>query len=149
MTVFFCDRDLGKSFPKRLREAGIAVERHDDHFDQKTEDEDWLAAVGSRGWYGITHNERIRYTPVQRDAAMKAGVGLFILIGAASTRDLANNFVKTIDSIRRFISETPVPFIAKVYRPSPAEAEQWPGTGGRVELWLTESEWQLMIRQGR
>lgn len=30
--VFFTDRDLGKKFPTILREGGLTVERHADHF---------------------------------------------------------------------------------------------------------------------
>lgn len=30
--VFFTDRDLGKRFPDILREAGLTVQRHVDHF---------------------------------------------------------------------------------------------------------------------
>jgi hypothetical protein len=30
--VFFTDRDLGQRFPDTLKTAGIAVERHGDHF---------------------------------------------------------------------------------------------------------------------
>jgi hypothetical protein len=40
--VFFTDRDLGKQFPARLREAGLAVERHADHFAADAPDSAWL-----------------------------------------------------------------------------------------------------------
>jgi hypothetical protein len=30
--VYFTDRDLGLQFPKILEDAGLAVERHRDHF---------------------------------------------------------------------------------------------------------------------
>lgn len=62
--VFFTDRDLGKQFPARLREAGLQVERHADHFQPATPDEVWLPEVGRRGWVVLTHDERIRYKPV-------------------------------------------------------------------------------------
>ena len=59
--TFFTDRDLGKQFPARLREAGLVVERHGDHFAADTPDAQWLAEVGRRRWIAITHDERIRY----------------------------------------------------------------------------------------
>ena len=59
--VFFTDRDLGKDFPRILREADLTVERHDDHFRSDTPDEEWLTEVGRRGWIAITHDKRIRY----------------------------------------------------------------------------------------
>jgi PIN like domain len=48
--VYFTDRDLGKRFPEILREGGLAVERHADHFDDKTPDEDWLEEIADRWW---------------------------------------------------------------------------------------------------
>jgi hypothetical protein len=58
--VYFTDRDLGKLFPEILRAGGLEVERHADHFGDKTPDEDWLQEIGKRGWIAITHNKRIR-----------------------------------------------------------------------------------------
>ena len=40
--IFFADRDLGSSFPQILSDAGIHVERHDDHFPNNTPDDIWL-----------------------------------------------------------------------------------------------------------
>ena len=61
--VFFTDRDLGKRFPAILRDAGLTVERHADHFAHDCPDETWLEVVGKRGWAAITHDGRIRYKP--------------------------------------------------------------------------------------
>jgi len=44
--VFFIDRCVGKkSVAGPLREAGLTVELHDDHFPQDALDEDWLPEV--------------------------------------------------------------------------------------------------------
>jgi hypothetical protein len=48
--TFFTDRDLGKRFPEILEAAGLAVERHADHFAPDTRDEDWL--LRRCGWLG-------------------------------------------------------------------------------------------------
>ncbi|MGH9423743.1 MAG: hypothetical protein ACRD3J_27460 [Thermoanaerobaculia bacterium] len=61
--VFFTDRDLGTRFPEILRAAGLLVERHADHFAPDTPDEEWLEAIGRRGWVALTHDMRIRYKP--------------------------------------------------------------------------------------
>jgi len=58
--VFFTDRDLGKKFPQILRDAGLTVERHADHFAPDTPDEQWLETIGRRNWIAITHDGRIR-----------------------------------------------------------------------------------------
>jgi hypothetical protein len=47
--VFFTDRDLGKQFPAILTAAGLSVERHIDHFDDRTPDPEWLEAISKRG----------------------------------------------------------------------------------------------------
>lgn len=67
--VFFTDRDLGKLVPGLLEEAGLAVERHDDHFPPSTPDPEWLREVGTRRWIALT-------------AVGHAGVRLFVLIDA-------------------------------------------------------------------
>ena len=133
--VFFTDRDLGKSFPRALRDAGLQIEEHAAHFPHDAADDLWLAAVGAYGWFVISHNRRIRYTPNERDAVIAAGVGLFLVIGKGPLRGLAENFVRSIDRVHDFIAKTSRPFIAKVYSPSPSEVAVRPRAPGRVDLW--------------
>lgn len=116
--VFFTDRDLGKQFPGILREAGLVVERHDDHFAHNTPDEVWLAEMSRRGWIAITHNKRIRYTPNELAAIIKHRVALLVVIGRPPMADLARAFVATFALIQQFVSRHQPPYIAKVYRPS-------------------------------
>lgn len=133
--VYFTDRDLGKRFPEILKSAGIRVELHQDHFAPDTPDEIWLEAVGSRGWIALTHDRRIRYKPNERDAVMRHGVALLVIIGAAPFPELARAFVATVPGVERFLVRHKPPFIAKVYRPSPAEMLQRSDPPGHVELW--------------
>ena len=51
--VYFTDRDLGLRFPEILKNAGLTVERHRDHFRHDAADEDWLAEIGRRGWVAL------------------------------------------------------------------------------------------------
>ena len=48
--IFFTDRDLDRLIPLTMREAGVAVEMHDDHFAELAQDVEWiplwLSAVG-------------------------------------------------------------------------------------------------------
>ena len=101
--VFFTDRDLGKQFPNLLLQAGLTIEKHADHFADIAKDEEWLTEVGRRGWYAITHDQRIRYKPNEKAAVMQAGVGLLILIGTAPFAELATNFIVTLPKIEQFI----------------------------------------------
>ena len=132
--VYFTDRDLGKQFPEILRSNGLTVERHADHFAPDTPDALWLEVVGKRGWIAVTHDRRIRYKPNERDAVMRQGVALLVVVGAAPVSDLARAFVATVPHIERFLAEHERPFIAKVYRPAAPEMARG-AAAGRVELW--------------
>jgi hypothetical protein len=132
--TFFTDRDLGKKFPAVLSAAGVTVERHEDHFADNASDEEWLEAIGERGWVAVTHNLRIRYMPNELDAVIRHRVSLSVVIGKAPLPELAASFVETLPRIEAFLSRQTPPFIAKVYRPSPSEAERG-DAAGRVELW--------------
>ena len=102
-TVFFTDRDLGKQFPALLRNAGISVEGHADHFLDDAKDEDWIVEVGKRGWVVLTHDKRIRYKPNELAAVKAAGIAMFVLIGKAPHAVLAQNFINTINRIEAFL----------------------------------------------
>ena len=133
--VYFTDRDLGKRFPEILTSAGLTVERHADHFAPDTPDEEWLEAVGKRSWIALTHDHRIRYKRNERDAVMRHGVALLVIIGAAPFPELARAFVTSLPRIEHFLRRHEPPFIAKVYRPWPAETARRSSAAGRVELW--------------
>jgi len=134
-SVFFTDRDLGKQFPQILQQGGLTVERHSDHFADNTPDEDWLEEVGRRGWIALTHNLRIRYQPNERDAVIRHGVALLVMVGNAPYPALARSFVNSLPHIEDFLGRHRPPFIAKVYRPTPTELARSVTAIGRVELW--------------
>lgn len=126
--VFFTDRNLGKQFPEILRQAGISVEKHADHFADDAKDEEWLAEIGRRRWYALTNDRRIRSKPNEKEAVRKFAVGLFILIGKVPTSRQAHNFIQTLPKIARFIDKNPCPFIAKIYHSQK-------GGPGSVKMW--------------
>lgn len=116
--VFFVDRSLGrKRFPAPLRDAGLIVEIHDDHFPPDAEDEVWLSEIGKRGWVAITKDERIRYRAIERDALMRAGVRAFILTGRnLPAQELASIFLRCLARIDRLLGANRGPFIARITR---------------------------------
>lgn len=143
--IFFSDRDLGsKIFPTILRQSGIQLEIHDDHFGPETWDEEWITEAGQRGWYCVSRNKDIRYKKNEIKAVMSAGVGLFILVGPMATHEeLAKNFVRTIAGIQRFTERHERPFIAKVRRPAnPRSQGSSELRSGRVELWTDYEQWR-------
>jgi hypothetical protein len=60
---------------------------------------------------------------------------MLAIVGAAPYPDLARAFLTTLPRIERFLRRHKPPFIAKVYRPSPAELARRSTASGRVELW--------------
>ncbi len=105
-----------------------------DLFPHDCPDETWLQHVGAQGWVAITHDGRIRYKPNEKEAVLKHGVRLLVVVGKATFPKLADNFVATLAPIIDFIGNHPAPWIAKVYRP-PAKAQA--GSSGTVTLWLS------------
>lgn len=138
--VFFTDRDLGKQFPQILKNAGIIVEKHGDHFVDDAKDEEWLAKIGEMGWFVLTHDQRIRYKPNKIAAVKKFGVGLFVLVGKAPFIELAYNFINTLPKIERFIDKNSRPFIAKIYRPVQKSQEQKRKKFGSIQMWVSFRE---------
>jgi hypothetical protein len=94
--VFFTDRDLGKKFPAILREGGLTVERHADHFPADCPDEDWLREVGHKGWIAVTHDQRIRYKPNELAAVIDNRVALLVVIGQVPYPELARHSLPPI-----------------------------------------------------
>jgi hypothetical protein len=106
-----------KSVAGPLRESGLRIELHDDHFPQDAMDEDWLPEVGKRGWYVITRDDRIRYRQLEAMAARGAKVGMFVVVSKNLTGlQTAEVLLKALNRIGRFIKKHRRPFVAKVYR---------------------------------
>lgn len=133
--TYFCDRNLGRQFPRILTEGGLSVVRHDDQFGVTTPDPEWIQAVAKRQWVAVTLDQKIRYKANERGAVMESGLRLLVLTGGAPVSDHAHNFVRTITRIERFLDTHTGSWIAKVHRPSPAELQRNPAAPGRVESW--------------
>jgi PIN like domain len=134
--VFFTDRDLGTRFPEILAAAGLKVERHRDHFAPDCADEEWLKAIGERGWIAVPHDGRIRYKPNELDAVVRHRVTLLVVIGKAPFPVLARNFVATAHKFPTFLAQHKPPLIAKVYRPSPGDLAKNPDAAGELVRWF-------------
>lgn len=154
--VFFVDADLcSKVFLATLRQAGLALESHHDHFREGTPDEVWLEHIGSRGWIALSRNKEIRRNSFETDRLMQFGTRVFMLIGNPNPhldfmRSLAENFVNTIHKVHRFLEKHDGPFIAKVSRPdqAPDNPHSQIVRPGNVEMWLSYEQW-LSDRQRR
>lgn len=116
--VFFIDRSLGKKIiAERLREAGITVEIHDDHFPQDALDQEWLAEIGKRGWIVLTKDDRIRYRPAELAAYRIHKARVFIFgSGEMKAQEMAGAVAKAMPKILRLVKRTPPPFFARITR---------------------------------
>lgn len=116
--TFFIDRCLGsKSIVETLRKAGITVEIHDEHFDKGAQDVDWLPEVGKKGWVVLTKDDRISKNHLERIAAARSQVKMFVLASQnLQGKDMAAIFLKAIVPMQEFVRKHPAPFIAKIYR---------------------------------
>ena len=109
-------------------------QRHHDLFRPDGPDEQWLEYCGTKGRIAITHDQRIRHKINERESVMRHGVALLIVIGKAPYPELAKSFVTTLSKIESFLDKHEQPFIAKVYRASPAEIARNPSARGDVML---------------
>jgi predicted nuclease of predicted toxin-antitoxin system len=135
--VFFIDRCLGsKQVPESLRELGISVECHDDHFPKEAQDTEWMPEVGRQGWIVLTKDARIGKRTLEKIAVTRAGIRMFVLVSQnLSGTEMAGAFQKAIESMQKFTRENPAPFIAKVYR------------NGRVEEWKNHLALQAEVKE--
>ena len=136
--VFFVDRDLGRHiFPDALEAAGLAIQRHDDHFGPETPDEVWVPQVAAQGWIAITGDQKILRRPLALAAIERTRATLLVVVGNhAPTRELAANFINTLPKIERLLETMEPPAAAKIYRPTPKELvfEGKPGSVKQVAL---------------
>ena len=143
MTEFFTDRNLGRyDFPGHLKENGIRVHVHGDHFAGSAPDEEWIPEVAERGWVILAADKDIMHVPVELAAVMRSSARFLNLVGGHTRAiDLARNFVNTREKIESFIAAHPAPFIAKVYRPSPLSSVL-KGTPGSIVLKMDYDAWR-------
>src|SRR5262245_8155353 len=116
LLIFFLDRNLGKkAVADALRQAGVEVHVHDDHFPPEAREEEWLAEVGKRGWIVLTKDTRIRYRSSELAALVKANVTAFALTaGNLRGEEMAAVFVKALPTIRRFVARYSPPLVASI-----------------------------------
>jgi hypothetical protein len=110
------DRSLGsRTVAKVLRDAGYAVEIHDDHFEQDTADDVWLRAIGRRNWVVLSKDDYIRRRAAEIGAIRAASVCIFVLgRGNLTGQQMAEAFVKAMPQIERVLSKYRPPLVCTV-----------------------------------
>jgi PIN domain-containing protein len=101
--------------PAALREQGVRVEVHADHFHPGTADRDWLAEVGRRGWAILTKDRHVRTRQNEIAQIIEANAAAFVLASAGlSGEDMANAYVKALRRMLNMLRDTRRPFVARV-----------------------------------
>ncbi len=109
--TLFIDRCLGSHIiPAALRQLGLSVEIHCDHFEDACDDAVWLQSVGSRGWIVLTKDAKILKRPAERRALEDAGVhAIFFGRRDATAGELSEAFGKALKSIDRIFRKAQKP----------------------------------------
>lgn len=106
-----------KVIAEKLRQSGVTVEIHDDHFSRNAQDEDWLSEVGKRGWVVLTKDDRIRYRSAALEAYRRHKIRVFIFgTGEIKAQEMADAFVKALPKISQFALTKAAPFFARISR---------------------------------
>jgi predicted nuclease of predicted toxin-antitoxin system len=116
--TFFIDRCLGsKKVVVALRQAGLTVEIHADHFAPDALDIEWLPQVGEREWVVLTKDANISRRTLEKMAVARAEIRLFILASQnLASVEMIDILVQAIEPMKILVYNHPAPFIAKIYR---------------------------------
>ena len=115
-TLFF-DRDVGISLPKALEILRLQtrVEYHQNHFPADSQDDEWMADVGSRGWIVIGHDSQHHRRQVELSAIRQYDIGCFYLWGRHAPRwEKMRCFLNTYQRILDAVGSTQRPFVFRI-----------------------------------
>ncbi len=111
--------------PAALRQAGLQIEVHADHFKDNAPDYLWLQECGRKNWVVLAKDRNIKRNPLERQALFNAGLAAFFLTKADMTgEDTAVAIIKGLTRIANLLEGERRPFIARIL------------PDGKVELWV-------------
>ena len=123
--TFYFDRNFGKRFPQAERIARpprVTVEFHHDrknkfHFNEKTQDDEWIAKVAAEGWIIFSHDRKWHDELPVISAIKQYNAACFYLWGAdASTWDKLEAFIFGFERIVERVEHRAKPYIFNVGR---------------------------------
>lgn len=134
--TFFVDRSSGKRLAEGLKELGLNVEKHDDHFEQNTLDIIWLEKCGEMNWVVISSDKAIKKNLLEKEALMKSNLASFFFTSASLTSDQQIEIInKGLKRIANILSSNKRPFIARLDKE------------GNVEIWLNHKGEDLIAKR--
>lgn len=111
--VFYVDENLGYRFLRTLRERHLQV-RYGAEDNRGAADVVWIPAVANSGWVVVT-KDQFREDSGARDAMLRHGSKVVVLIGEAAEPDLAALFLRKEKWIRNQVKCHTAGFVAKIY----------------------------------
>ena len=84
---YFCDRDMGKSVGRALREVGVDVQLYADRYDSPSvPDERWISEVTAEGLVILMKDMHVRTRPNERAVFERTGARAFVLATRGATK---------------------------------------------------------------
>ncbi len=134
--TFFVDRSSGKQLAEGLKEIGLNVEKHDNHFEQNTLDVIWLEECGNRNWVVISSDKAIKKNVLEKQSLMESKLASFFFTSAEITTEQQIEIVKKgLKRIANVIISNKKPFIARLDRE------------GGVEIWINHKGEDLIAKK--
>ncbi len=112
----FClDNNLSQQLAKGMKGFGEDVVHLTEFLLPEVEDAEFLAYIGSKGWYLVTRDHKIRYRPAESAALRKHQVGAFFMSGKNLGRcQLTQQIVRNWPKMKELAKKTKRPFAFRV-----------------------------------
>jgi predicted nuclease of predicted toxin-antitoxin system len=133
--TFFIDRNAGISTDE-LKNMGLNVERHDDHFPQNATDIEWLAKCGENNWVIISGDKNIKRNNVEKTVLLNSCVAAFFFTSGEITKEKQVEIIsKGLKRIANILASQKKPFIARLDKE------------GKVEIWINHKGEDLIAQK--
>jgi hypothetical protein len=124
--------------PNGLRDHGLTVEAHKDHFNSDEDDAVWIREVGRRGWAIITKDKRVRSRQLEVVALLNSGQPTFVVTsGNATAQSNVKTIMTALNDMIGCIRTIQPPFVAQI-------------TGaGQLTVLMTQAKLMELAAKGR
>jgi hypothetical protein len=112
------DKCLGRNeVATALRAVGATVEVLTDHFAPDVPDQDWLPAIGRKGWVILTKDRSLLTNQLEIKALLESNAPSFVLRAADMTgAEMGRAFAAAYPTMLKFLDKFQPPFLAQVTR---------------------------------
>ena len=116
--IYFCDRSMAHKIPVALSLLGIDIEIHDNYFDEKTSDDEWLERCAKSNWIALSF-DRLRFLSgaAGRQAIVEHGAACFVFnVASKNAWGRLRLIAKVWDQLEAHSRDFPRPFLFQVNR---------------------------------